>query len=121
MWTRDLDSYLDNRNDGSLAAVAVKSEEAIEVKIIGEKLAVKDHELDWFEEDNNPLLFDAEFNSNFASSLRRHSLPSHPANKAALLHDQTMKKQTEKYDKLVIKTTRMLKAAEKYKEEIRKS
>ena len=120
MWTRDLDSYLDNRNDGSLAAAAVESEEAIEAEIIGEKLAVKDHELDWFEKDNNPLLFDAEFNSNFASSLRRDSLHSQPANKAALLHNEMIKKQTEKYDKLVINTTRMLKSAKKCKEEIRK-
>ena len=119
-WTRDLDSYLENRNDFSLAAAAIESAEVIEAEIIGEKLAVKDHELDWFEEDNNPLLFDAEFNSEFASSLRRQSLPNQPADKVALLHNEMIKQHIEKYDALVINSTRMLKAAEKYKAQLRK-
>ena len=49
MLTRDLDSFLDNRSDSSLVAAA---EGGIEVGIQMEKLMVKDHELEWFDEDS---------------------------------------------------------------------
>ena len=116
MWTWELDSFLDNRSDASLFVAARENEEA-EVQV--EKLVTRDHEIEWFEEDNN-VEFDAEFSSEFASSLRRDSLPSQPARNLVGFHNDLIKKQNEKYDAMVVKTTRLLKHAELTKKELRK-
>ena len=97
MNTRDLNSFLDNRSDSSLAAAAMESEQLLQVEeIIAEKLVVKDHELDWFIEDND-CPFDQEFTSDFASSLRRESMSKEPNSKLAELHNNGIKKMQEKY------------------------
>ena len=114
--TRELDSFLANRSDTSLALAARLSEEA-EVQV--EKLVVRNHEFEWFEEDNG-VEFNQEFSSEFASSLRRDSLPSQPDINLAEFHNDLMKKQVDKYDAIVVKTTRMLKHAELTKKELRK-
>ena len=65
--------------------------------------------------------FNQEFTSNFASSLRRQSVgPSQSQNKLAELHNEMMKKQVEKYDAMVVRTTRMLNIAEAAKTDLRK-
>ena len=114
--TRELDSFLTNRSDKSLVVAARASEEA-EVQV--EKLEVRNHELEWFEEDNN-IEFNEEFASEFASSLRRDSLPTQPDKKVAELHNNLLKKQIEKYDAMVVRTTRILNANEACKNELRK-
>ena len=116
MLTRELDSFLDNRSDTSLVVVAGESKE---VQVQVEKLAVRNHEVEWFEEDYNEE-FNAEFSSEFASSLRRESLPSQPASNIVEFHNDLMKKQVEKYDAMVVTTTRMLKHAELSKKALRK-
>ena len=83
--TRELDSFLDSRSDTSLVKAVKESEEA-EVQV--EKLAVRNHEFEWFEEDNDQGFRD-EFASDFASSLRRESLPSQPPNMIAAFHNET--------------------------------
>ena len=119
-WTRDLNSFLENKRDFSLEAAAIESEEAIEIELQAEKLAVKNHEVDWFEEDNN-LVFDTHFSSDFASSLRNQSQSDKSANSLAALHNEMMKKQIEKYDALVIRTTKSNIAAEAAKAHFRKT
>ena len=90
MNTRDLNSYLDYRNDSSLAAAAIESEQVLQVEeIFVEKLAVKDHEIDWFQEDNE-CLFDEEFTSVFASSLRRESSTNESNSNLAALHNSVI-------------------------------
>ena len=83
------------------------------------------HEFEWFEEDNNREFeeeFNQEFTSNFASSLRRESIPpSQPANKIAELHNDLLVKQQEKYDTMVVKTTKMLNQGEIQKKHLRKT
>ena len=64
--TRELNSFLDNQSDTSLEGAAKESEE-ITVQV--EKLVVKNHEVEWFEEDNMEE-FEEDFKSDFASSLR---------------------------------------------------
>ena len=121
MNTRDLNSFLDNRSDSSLAAAAMESEQVLQVEeMVVEKLMVKDHELDWFQEDNE-CPFDQEFTSDYASSLRRESIPSESNKKLVELHNNTVKKMTEKYDALVVNTTRMLNIAEITKKDLRKT
>ena len=115
MLTRELDSFLDNRSDTSLFEAARMTEEA-EAQV--EKLVVRNHEVEWFEEDNNAE-FNTEFASEFASSLRRDSLPSQSANNIAEFHNDLMKKQVEKYDAMVVRTTRLLKHAELTKKSLR--
>ena len=115
--TRELDSFLANRSDENLEAAVV---EALEANVQVEKLVVRNHEVEWFEEDN--LEFNDEFSSQFASSLRRQSLPpSQETNKMAEFHNELIKKQQEKYDSIVVKTTKMLNAAEKTKASLRKT
>ena len=116
MLTRELDSFLDKRSDTSLVVAARESEEA-EVQV--EKLVVRNHEYEWFEEDDD-VDFNQEFASEFASSLRRDSLPSQPASNLAEFHNDLMKKQVDKYDAMVVRTTRMLNANELTKKELRK-
>ena len=116
MLTRELDSFLDNRSDASLVVAARESEET-EVQV--ERLEVRNHEFEWFKEDNG-VEFNAEFSSEFASSLRRDSLPRQPARNVVGFHNDLMKKQFEKYDAMVIRTTRMLKHAELTKNQVRK-
>ena len=88
MLTRELDSFLDNRSDTSLVLAARENKEA-QVQV--EKLAVRNHEVEWFEEDYN-VEFNAEFSSEFASSLRRDSLPSQPTSNIVEFHNDLMKK-----------------------------
>ena len=65
--------------------------------------------------------FSRDFASDFASSLRRDSIAAiQPSTKVAELHNEMIKKQTEKYDAMVIRTTRMLNAAEEAKKNLRK-
>ena len=116
MLTRELDSFLDNRSDTSLIEAVRMSEEA-EAQV--EKLVARNHEVEWFEEDNNAE-FNAEFASEFASSLRRDSLPSQSANTIAEFHNDLMKKQVEKHKVMVVRTTRLLKHAELTKKALRK-
>ena len=121
MNTRDLNSFLDNRSDSSLAAAAIESDQVLQIEqIVVEKLMVKDHELDWFQEDNE-CPFDQEFSSAFASSLRRESTSNESNKKMVELHNNTIKKMTEKYDALVVNTTRMLNIAEITKNDLRKT
>ena len=75
-----------------------------------EKLSVKTHELEWYEEDNDPN-FNEEFRSDFASSLRE-SLPNQQVDPVAALHNKVVKMLKEKYDKLVVSTTKMMNIAE---------
>ena len=92
--TRELDSFLDSKSDTSLVG-AVRESEEVEMQV--EKLVVRNHEVEWFEEDNDQG-FLGEFASEFASSLRRESLPnSQPANKLAEFHNENMKKIVEKF------------------------
>ena len=120
MNTRDLNSYLDYRSDTSLAAAAIESEQVLQVEeIFVEKLAVNDHEIDWFQEDNE-CIFDEEFTSVFASSLRRESSTNESNSNLAALHNSVIKKMNEKYDALVVKTTRLLKMAKISKADLRK-
>ena len=120
MDTRDLNSFLDNRSDSSLAAAAMESDKMNQVEeMVVEKLVVKDHELDWFQEDND-FPFDQEFTSDFASSLRRQSMSNESNDKLAELHNNVVKKMSEKYDDLVVKTTRMMNLAEIQKADLRK-
>ena len=119
MMTRELDSYLDNRNDASLVAAAAESERVVEAEIMAQKLSVKSHELEWYEEDNNSN-FSEEFRSNFASSLRE-SLPSQQVDPVAALLNEMVKTLTEKYDKLVVSTTKMMNMAEITKTDLRKT
>ena len=114
--TRELDSFLDNRSNASLIGAAREIEEA-EMQV--EKMVVRNHEFEWFEEDNG-VEFNQEFSSDFASSLRRDSLPSQPASNLVEFHNDLMKKQVDKYDAMVVRTTRMLKHAELTKKELRK-
>ena len=120
--TRELDSFLANRSDVSLERAVRETEEA-EVQI--ENLAVRNHEVEWFEEDNNQEFnneFNQVFTSEFASSLRRESLPpSQPANKLAEFHNNLLRKQQEKYDAMVVKTTSLLNAGERAKSGLRKT
>ena len=69
--TRELDSYLANKSDNILVQAAMEAEEA-EVQL-DNILEVRNHELEWFEEDNM-MEFNQEFTSDFASSLRRQSV-----------------------------------------------
>ena len=56
--------------------------------------------------------FNQEFTSDFASSIRRQSVgPSQTQNKLAELHTEIMKKKIEKYDAMVVRTTRMFNTA----------
>ena len=81
MNTRDLNSFLDNRGDVSLVEAALETEQVLQAEEIGvEKLLVKDHELEWFREDNDSA-FGQEFASVFASSLRRESILQEPNNR----------------------------------------
>ena len=116
--TRELDSFLDNGNDASLVAAAAESEEMAEAEAMGEKLRVKSHELEWYQEDNE-LNFSEEFRRNFASSLRE-SLPSQEIDPLAKLHNDVVKKLKDKYDNLVVRTTQQLKIAEITKTDLRK-
>ena len=118
MWTRNLDSYLENQNDISLAAAAFESEQAIQEEIMVEKLGVKYHEIEWFEEDHNSGFIE-EFRSDFASSLRSETQLNKEGN-VAKLHNDIILKLNEKYDVLVIKSERSLKSAEKSKNILRK-
>ena len=98
---------------------ALKESEEIEVQV--EKISVRNHELDWFEE-NNMEEFTEDFTSQFASSLRRESLPpKQPMEKMASFHNDLLKKQQDKYNKMVVKTTKMLNSAEKTKNHLRKT
>ena len=118
--TRELDSFLANRSDEDLVAAEREMMESMEANVQVDKLVVRDHEVDWFEENN--LEFNDEFASQFASSLRRESLPpSQASNKMAEFHNELMKKQQEKYDSMVVKTTQMLNTAERSKTGLRKS
>ena len=114
--TRELDSFQDSRSDASLVVAAKESEEA---KVQVERLVVRNHELDWFEEDNG-VQFNAEISSEFASSLRSDSLPSQPAGSNVVgFQNELMKKQMEKYDAMVVRTTNMLSTAELSKKDLR--
>ena len=120
--TRELDSFLANRSDASLVR-AVRETEDVDVQV--ENMVVRDHEVEWFEEDNNPE-FDEEFNqvftSQFASSLRRESLPpSQAAKNLAEFHNELLTKQQEKYDTMVVKTTKLLNQGEIQKKHLRKT
>ena len=116
--TRDLDSFLDNKSDANMLEAAREMEEAEEN--VERLVRVNDHELEWFEEDNM-IEFSRDFASDFASSLRRDSIAAiQPSTKVAELHNEMIKKQTEKYDAMVIRTTRMLNAAEEAKKDLRK-
>ena len=117
--TRELNSFLDNDNDASLVAAAAESEEMVEAEVMVEKLRVKSHELEWYQEDND-LNFSEEFRSNFATSLRE-SLPSQEIDPLAKLHNDMVKKLNEKYDNLVVSTTQQLKIAEITKTDLRKN
>ena len=118
--TRELDSFLANRSDEDLVAAARELMDSNEANVQVEKLVVLDHEVDWFEENN--LEFSDEFASQFASYLRRESLPqSQAANGVAEFHNELMKKQQEKYDSMIVKTTKMLNATEKTKASLRKT
>ena len=116
--TRELDSFLANKSDANLIDAAREIEEAeVQMERLGR---VNDHELEWFEEDNM-IEFSRDFASDFASSLRRDSIAaSQPSDKLAELHNEMMKKQVEKYDAMVIRTTRMLNAAEDAKKDLQK-
>ena len=116
--TRELDSFLANKSDNDLVEAAREAEQA---EIQMEKLAVvRNYELKWFEEDHI-IDFSGEFTSNFASSLRRESIVTNqPDNRLAKLHNDMMKKQIEKYDAMVVRTTRMLNTAEDAKKDLRK-
>ena len=83
-------------------------------------MIVNNHEIEWFQEDHDKD-FENEFRSNFASSMRRDSLPAPPQNKLAALHNEQVKKLNDKYDALVIKTTRMMNQAEISKNHLRKT
>ena len=115
--TRDLDSFLNNQSDASLVG-AVRDSEEIAVQV--EKLGVKNHEVEWFEEDNMEE-FEEDFRSDFASSLRESLPPKQPANNLAIFHNELMKKQHDKYDSMVVKTTKLLNAAEIQKKHLRKT
>ena len=92
MSTRELNSLLANRSDASLADAAVESEQAVEAEIIVEKLRVKNHELDWYQEDNDSNFLQGEFTSEFASTLRRESIENQPSRKQlAKLHNDMIK------------------------------
>jgi uncharacterized C2H2 Zn-finger protein len=115
MLTRDLNSFLDNRSDASLVEAA---DGGIEVDIQMEKLKVKDHELEWLDEDDESFM--GQFTSDFASSLRRESLlPKEQDNRMAKCHNELTKQLNDKHDALVVKTTRMLNASEKVKTHLR--
>ena len=86
--TRELDSFLDNQSNASLVAAVRESEEAADQ---ADKLVVKDHEVEWFEEDNMEE-FGEEFRSDFASSLMESLPPSQPRNKVTKFHNDLMKK-----------------------------
>ena len=94
--TRKLDSYVADRNT--------------------KNLVVRNHNIYWFEEDN--MEFDDELSSQFASSLRQQSLPWI---QVAEFHNKLVKKQQEKYDSVVLQTTKMLNAAEQSKTSLRKT
>ena len=111
--TRELDSYVANRSTENLVVAAV---EALEANIQVEKLVFRNHNIDWFEEDN--MEFDDELSSQFASSLRQQSLPRI---QVAEFHNKLVKKQQEKYDSVVLQTTKMLNAAEQSKTSLRKT
>ena len=116
--TRELDSFLANKSDANMIEAAREMEEAEEQ--VERLVRVKNHEVEWFEE-NNMIEFSREFESDFASSLRRESIAaSQPTNKLAELHNEMMKKQIEKYDAMMIRTTRMLNTAENAKKDLRK-
>ena len=116
--TRDLDSFLANESDASLVG-AMKDSEEVAVEV--EKLSVRNHEVEWFEE-NNMEEFTEEFASQFASSLRRESLlPKQLVDKLASFHNDLLKTQQEKYDNMVVKTTQILNAAETAKSHLRKT
>ena len=115
--TCELDSFLNNQSDASLAG-AVRDSEEIAVQV--EKLGVKNHEVEWFEEDNMEE-FEEDFRSDFASSLRESLPPRQPASNLATFHNDLMKKQLDKYDAMVIKTTKLLNAAETQKKHLRKT
>ena len=115
--TRELDSFLDNQSNASLVAAVKESEEAEDQAA---ERGVKDHEVEWFEEDNM-VEFVEEFRSDFASSLRESLPPSQPVNKVTKFHNELMKKQLEKYDLMVVKTTKLLNAAETQKNHLRKT
>ena len=66
-----------------------------------EKLGVKNHEVEWFEEDNMEE-FEEDFRSDFASYLRDSLPPRQPANNLAIFHNELMKKQLDKYDSMVV-------------------
>ena len=118
--TRELDSFLLNRSDEDLLVAARETVEDMEANAQVEKLVVRDHEVDWFEEDN--MEFNDDFASQFASSLRRESRPpSQAGNKVAEFHNELMTKQLEKYNNMVVKTTKILNATEKTKASLRKN
>ena len=118
--TREIDSFLANRSYEYLIVAEKETLEAMEANVQLENLVVRDHEVYWFEEDN--MEFNEDLASQFASSLRRESLPSiQTGNKVAEFHNELLKNQQEKYDSMVVHTTKMLNAAEKSKTNPRKT
>ena len=115
MLTRDLESMLADKSDSNLAAMAAEAEQVMEEV---ERLEVRDHEVEWYEE--NLIELPEDFVSDFANSLRSDSQSSH-VNKAAEIHNETVKKLNQKYDAMVIKTNMLLKASEKVKLDLRKN
>ena len=114
MVTREWDSMLADKSDMNLAVMAAEAEQAAEQV---ERLEVRDHEVEWYKEDNISL--PEMFTSDFASSLRSESLSSR-GNRAAELHNNKVQELTKKYDAMVIKTNKLLKASEKVKLDLRK-
>ena len=120
MFTKDLNSFLANMSDASLVDAAFKSNQLVEAEIIVEKLNVRNHEVEWFEEDHDPN-FSKEFSSEFASSLRRESVLNQPSqDHISKIHNETVKALINKFDDLVIQTNKIILAAEKEKGVLRK-
>ena len=72
----------------NLAIAALETEKMMEAEIMAEKLGVKDHELDWYQEENDPNFMEEEFISDFASTLKREFLANKPSRKqVANLHN----------------------------------
>ena len=125
MSTRELDSFLANRSDFDLAMAAVETEKILEAENVAEKLGVKSHELDWFQEDNDSnfmkdLSFTQGFTSEFASSLRRESMEKHSQEKLAKLHNEMIKSLKDKCDAMVVRTHKITAEANTTKTELRK-
>ena len=127
MSTREFDPFLANRSDFDLAIAAVESEKIFEAENVVEKLKVKSHELDWFQEDNDSnfmkdVSFTQGFTSEFASSLRRESLVNQPSReKVAEMHNISIKSLNDKNDAMVVRTRKIIAEANITKTELRKN